>query len=129
LRLLLDTNVLVRHLTGSPPDQARRATAMLGARRFWLVDLVVAELVYVLGAVYGAPREEVAALLRTVIAQPTISVTDPETLLRAIDLFASGRLDFVEAYLVATAEAAGIEAIASFDQALDRVETVTRIEP
>jgi predicted nucleic acid-binding protein len=40
----VDTNVLVRHVTGDPPDRARRATAYLaGADRLFLVDLVVAE--------------------------------------------------------------------------------------
>jgi hypothetical protein len=37
------------------------------------------------------------------------------------------RLDFAEAYLVASAEATGVAA--SFDRAIDRVETITRQEP
>jgi len=42
---VLDTNVLVRHLTADPPDQAARATAFLaGADELLLSDIVVAEL-------------------------------------------------------------------------------------
>ena len=31
MRAFLDTNILVRHLTGDPPTQAKRATAFLGS--------------------------------------------------------------------------------------------------
>lgn len=42
--MLLDTNVVVRHLTGQPPDQARRATRFLReAEELDLRDLIVAE--------------------------------------------------------------------------------------
>ena len=45
----LDTNVLVRHLTGDPPDLAQRATEFLAEAEELLVpDLIVAEVVYVL---------------------------------------------------------------------------------
>ena len=39
------------------------------------------------------------------------------------------RLDFAAAYLVAFAETTGINAIVSFDRAIDRVRTVTRRAP
>jgi predicted nucleic acid-binding protein len=45
----LDTNVLIRHLTGDPPEMARRATAQLASGEpLLLADLVLAECVYVL---------------------------------------------------------------------------------
>jgi len=39
------------------------------------------------------------------------------------------RIDFAEAYLVASAESTGVNRIASFDQSIDRVHTVERVEP
>ena len=46
---LVDSNVLVRHLTGEPPEMASRATAFLDREQeLPLADLVVAETVYVL---------------------------------------------------------------------------------
>ena len=57
----VDTNVLVRHLTGDPPEMAGRATAYLRAEaELLLTDLVVAETVYVLESFYEAPRTAVA---------------------------------------------------------------------
>jgi len=39
------------------------------------------------------------------------------------------RLDFADAYVVASAERTGVEEVASFDRTIDRVGTVRRVEP
>jgi predicted nucleic acid-binding protein len=130
LSAFLDTNVLIRHLTGDPPTQARRATAFLErAEELLMPDLIVTEVVYVLESFYEVERERVAELVRAIIAFPAIVVVDAPLLLRALEVYELNRLDFAEAYLVASAEASGVEAIASFDRAVDRVGTVRRIEP
>ncbi len=84
---LIDTNVLVRHLTGDPPEMAVRATAYLRtARELLLTDLVVAETVYVLESFYQAPRGQVAEAMRSLIAFDSIVCVDPALLLRAIEV-------------------------------------------
>lgn len=126
----LDTNVLIRHLTGDPPRIAARATAFLAAAdNLLLPDLIVAEVVYVLESFYEVPPGEVARLVRSVITYPPIRCMDQPLLLRALEIYETDRVDFAEAYLVASAEASGVASIASFDRAIDRMTTVTRIEP
>lgn len=126
----IDTNVLVRHLTDDPPEQARRASSFLArAEELLLTDLVAAEVVYVLESFYEVEREGVAELLRAILAFRSIVVLDPSLLLRALEIYEVDRLDFADAYLVANAEASGVEAVASFDRAMDRVASVRRIEP
>ncbi len=127
---LLDTNVLVRHLTGDPPDQAARAGRYLAESKAMLLpDLIVAELVYVLESVYEAPRAQVARAVRSILAFEEIHAVDEALLLRAVEVYEFDRLDFAEAYLIATAERTDVRAIASFDRSIDRVSTVRRIEP
>lgn len=126
----VDTNILVRHLTGDPPDLAERATAFLArADELLLPDLIVAEMVYVLESFYEVPADEVGRLVRSVIAFDSIRTLDPALLLRSLEIHVAHRIDFAEAYLVASAESAGVGDIASFDRSIDRVPTVTRIEP
>lgn len=126
----LDTNVLIRYLTGDPPEQARRAATFLArADELLLPDLVVAEVVYVLESFYDVERVRVAELVRSVIAFRAIIVVDVALLLRALEIYEVNRIDFAEAYLVASAEASGVGAIASFDRSIDKVATVQRIEP
>ena len=92
-------------------------------------DLIVAEVVYVLESFYEVPRSRVAELVRAVIAFPAIGVADESLLLRALEVYEVHRLDFADAYLVAQAEAAGVDAVVSFDKAIERVTTVRRVEP
>lgn len=126
----VDTNILVRHLTGDPPAQARRATRYLeAATELLLPDLIAAEVVYVLESYYDVPRDQVAETLRAILAFPAIRVVDADLLRRAIEVYEVHRLDFADAYLVASAERTGVGVIASFDRAIDRVETVRRDEP
>lgn len=126
----LDTNVLIRHLTGDPPRHSRRATAFLErADELLVADLIVAEVVYVLESFYEVKRQRVAELVRAIIGFPAIVVVDEPLLLRALEVYEVERIDFAEAYLIASAEASGVETIASFDRSIDRVTTVRRIEP
>ena len=92
-------------------------------------DLIVAEVVYVLESFYEVERQRVAELVRAVIGFPAIVVVDEPLLLRALEVYEVDRLDFAEAYLVASAEASGVETIASFDRTIDRLATVQRLEP
>jgi predicted nucleic acid-binding protein len=126
----LDTNVLVRHVTGDPAELAERATRFLAtAGDLLLPDLILAEVAYVLESFYETPRSQVAEILRSVLAFPAIEVVDAELLHRAVEVYDVDRLDFADAYLVASAERTGVAAIVSFDRSIDRVGTVERIEP
>jgi predicted nucleic acid-binding protein len=130
MRALLDSNVVLRHLTGAPREQARRATAFLAsAHELILTDVVMAEIVYVLESFYRRPRAEIAETAASLLALPSIETADPMVLLRALELYGSLRRDFGEMYLAATAERLGLEHVVSFDRDLDAVPSVTRFEP
>lgn len=126
----VDTNVLIRHLTGDPAHLAARATAFLATDvELLLTDLVVAETAYVLESFYETPRPQVATALRSLVTFDRMLCVDAPLLLRAIEVYEIHRLDFAEAYLVACAETSGVGTVASFDGSIDRVTTVERIEP
>lgn len=128
--MFIDTNILVRHLTGDPADLAARSTKFLETERnLLLTDLVVAETLYVLESFYEAPRVQIAEAIRSLIAFDSIVTVDPALLLRAIEVYEIDRLDFAEAYLLACAESADVGRVASFDRAIDRVTSVERVEP
>lgn len=81
----VDTNILVRHLTGDLPEMARRATAYLNAGiELLLTDLVVAETVYVLESFYEVPRRQVAETARSLLSFESIVCVDVALLRRVI---------------------------------------------
>jgi predicted nucleic-acid-binding protein len=126
----IDTNIIVRHLTGDPADTATRATAYLAAEtELFLADLIFAETIYVLESFYKTPRDQIATAMRSLLALRSVVAVDPAVLLRSLEVYEIDRIDFAEAYLVASAESSGVNRIASFDRSIDRVGTIERIEP
>lgn len=126
----VDTNVLVRHLTGDPPAMAAQATGYLSsASELLLTDLVVAETIYVLESFYKAPCEQIAQAMRSLLAFGSILTVDSALLLRAIEVYEIDRLDFAESYLVASAETTGVNQVVSFDRSIDRIKTTKRVDP
>jgi predicted nucleic-acid-binding protein len=126
----IDTNVLIRHLTGDPPAQARKATAALrDAEQLLVTDVVFAECVFVLESFYEAPRAQVATTMRALLAMPTVRVAEQPVLLRSLELYEQDRLHFAEAQLVAVAEASGIGRVLSFAKGLKRATSIEWWEP
>ena len=126
----VDTNIIVRYLTGDPPEQAERATRYLEqADELILPDLIFAEVVYVLESYYQVARVEAAPMLRSLLEFRAVRVADSRLLQRAVDVYEAHRMAFADAYLIASAESTGVGVVASFDRDIDRVTTVTREEP
>ena len=126
----VDTNILVRHLVGDPPKMAARATAFLHRESELLVaDLIVAETIYVLESFFEIARPEISEAMRALIVMESASVVDAPLLLRALEIYEYDRLDFAEAYLVASAESTGVMRLASFDRSIDRIQSIKRVEP
>lgn len=109
--------------------RSEHPAAHAAATELLLTDLITAETIYVLESFYETPRAQIAEAMRSLLAFDTIVYVDLALLLRAIEVYEVDRIDFAEAYLVACAESTDVSTIASFDRSLDRVTTVTRLEP
>ena len=132
-RLLLDTNVIVRFLTGdhrahSPRSRSLFARAAAGDVTLVVTDLALAETVWVLQSFYKLDRGAIAAALKDLIESTGIEVENKAVLLSALRNFAQTDVNFVDAYHATIAAAESI-AIASFDRDFDQFVDVTRVEP
>lgn len=132
--VLLDTNILIRHFTGDPPDQAKRATARIreaGPNDLFLLDVHVAECVLVLEGPYRQSKAEIAEVLGSMLGVAAIRFEHEAVIRRSLDLYTAG-LDFADAYLVAAGEEGGVDQVLSFDRFDAELKTntkVRRIEP
>ena len=126
---LLDTNIIIWHLTGEPTHQATAATATLATTDELIVtEVTLAECAHVLRAVYRTPDTVIAAVLRSLIAQPNITVEHPERATTTLELLETSGLGYADANLAATALTMGV-AVCSFDRGLDRITGLQRNEP
>lgn len=132
-QLLLDTNVLVRFLTGQPPamaSKARRlfASAAEGTHSLHLFPLIVAETVYTLESYYKMDRRDVSEIMSRLVSSGGIHCHERERVLDALKRHHDHNIAFADAYLAAAGCELGI-AVASFDREFDRFNDVTRFEP
>ena len=130
MRLLLDTNVIVRFLTGDHPTHSPRsrklfARAAAGDVTLVVTDLALAETAWVLQSFYSLDRNAITAALKDLIDSAGIEVENKATLLSALRNFAQTDVNFVDAYHAAVAAGESI-AIASFDRDFDQFAGVKR---
>lgn len=120
---LIDTNVLVRYLTGDNLAQMREVDKVFreakeGLRLLILRPLVVAETCYILESNYKKTRVDVCEAFNKILTQKWLIVYEREELLFTISGYLKG-VHFVDAYLTACAGMSGV-GIFTFDKKLQR---------
>ncbi len=132
----LDTNVILRYILQDHPDFSPRTNGLFDdvlAGRIQLVtsEAVITEVVHVLAsaALYGLPRVDIRSHLQGLLALPSLRVAERTSVLRALDVYATVNIDFVDALTVAHMEREAIVTVVSFDRDFDKVESVRRREP
>jgi len=113
--LAVDTNVLVRFLTGDDPRQAARALALFRAEQVWVAKTVLLETEWVLRSLYGFGGDRTAVALQGLVGLDNVRVEDAQAVQRALIWSAAG-LDFADALHLASVDQA--EAFVTFDGSL-----------
>ena len=117
---LLDTSMLVRYLTGDPPDLAEVSAQVIdGDRTLLVTDVVIVETAYVLQSVYQVPRTAVVDSLIALLRKANLNTfrLEKDLVLRALMLCRpSGRVSFADALLWAAARSQPGTAVYSLDQ-------------
>ena len=129
--LLLDTNVLVRLLTGDLLAQRLAAVKLIEAERdaCLLYPATLSEVVYVVrGSAYRWGPSEIVEGLRALLLPP-VTIIDRAVVVRAVDLFERHHRDWDDCLLAAYALDVSDGRIASFDRGLDRIPGVQRLTP
>ena len=86
----VDTNVVVRLLTGDEPKQAAAARALFAAGPIWIAKTVLLETGWVLRSLYGFEEGAVRAALTKLLGLKNVHVEDESSLAAALALTASG---------------------------------------
>lgn len=132
-RYHVDSNILLRFLTGEPPAMFAAASTLIGrAERgevtLELSPLVLAETAFTLESFYKLPRREVARTLLLFINRSGMDLAERQLLRDALDRVQNTGIHLVDAYLVAAATESKLP-VASFDHDFDKFPTIQRYEP
>lgn len=111
----VDTNVIVRFLTGDDPAQTERARRLIEQGEIFVSTSVLLESEWVLRSGYGFATERLVQALRDFAGLPGVTLEDPQLAARALDWAEQG-LDFADALHLCGAQ--GCTAFMTFDRKL-----------
>jgi predicted nucleic acid-binding protein len=111
--LAIDTNVVVRYLTGDHAKQSPRARALVNDNDVYLSTTVMLETEWVLRSVYDYSAAQVCKALRAFAGLPRVSLENPALAAFALDHAERG-MDFADALHLGSASEC--EAMLTFDR-------------
>lgn len=120
--LAIDTNLIVRYLTGDHPEQSVAARALIDQKPVFVATTVLLETEWVLRSVYGFSNEACAQALTGFAGLANVTLEDPSRAAKALAWTSAG-LDFADALHLSAA--AHCEAFVTFDQRLIKAAATT----
>jgi predicted nucleic-acid-binding protein len=114
----VDTNLLVRLLVRDDPKQVKAAEAFI-APGAWISQLVLAEALWVLDAVFERKPAQIAAAVSLLIEHESLVVQDADCVEAALALFRKrSALGFSDCLILEIARKAGHLPLGTFDRTI-----------
>ncbi len=77
--------------------------------------MVIAEIVWVLESYYSFSKSEIKEVIETILETKNLKVANHSRVKDAVDLYSSGKMDFIDAYNIAYIKAKDFKKVATFD--------------
>jgi predicted nucleic-acid-binding protein len=119
----VDTNVVIRLLTGDDAGQTRAAERFV-ERGAWLSTVVLAETVWVLAAVYDRDPPQIAAAVQMLLEQDRLVLEHADAVAAALEQFEAKprKVSFTDCLIVELAKKAGHVPLGTFDRDLGKLD-------
>ena len=101
--IAVDTNILVRFLTGDDKHQFKKALALFKSYDVFIPDTVILESEWVLRYAYRFPPNAICRAFTNLFGLPNVHVTNPTLIAQAIQWHEQG-LDFADALHLALSQ-------------------------
>ncbi|MCO5226503.1 MAG: PIN domain-containing protein [Thermomicrobiales bacterium] len=132
---MLDTNILIYHLTSndpnhSPASQSLMLRVRIGEEHVYCPSTAILEATYILNRQMGYTRRQITPALGDVLMLENVHCECKIALLKGLVFWEQqSPLDFADCYHLALAKELGMMQVYSFDKKMDRYPGVERIEP
>ena len=118
--IFVDTNVFLRFFVKDVESLYEKARALFekaeaGKIKLETSELVIAEIVWVLESFYSFSRKEITDVLITLLSSRNLKIANSARISDAAQLYASGDMDFIDAYNIAYMKSKGFTKVATFD--------------
>jgi len=118
--IFVDTNVFLRFFVRDVEPFYQKAMELFekaerGEARIETSDLVIAEIVWVLESFYAFSKDEIRDVIEVILETKNIKVANNERVKQAVNLYSSGKMDFIDAYNISYVKAKGHKKVATFD--------------
>jgi len=123
----VDTNVLVRLVSGDDPVQVAAAEEYVAAGA-WVSHVVLVECVWVLKAVYSVPNPQLVAAIEALLDHEVLVLQEPDVVAAALAIFREHpKLGFSDCLVLEIARKAGHIPLGTFDRTLAKQSGAERI--
>jgi predicted nucleic acid-binding protein len=113
--LAIDTNLIVRYLTGDHPQQSRKAKSLIDSESVFVSKTVLLETEWVPRGVFKFTPGVIVQALTDFAGLPSVTLEDAATIAKALNWMAGG-MDFADALHLASAQES--DAFVTFDRDL-----------
>jgi predicted nucleic-acid-binding protein len=119
----LDTNILVRYLTQDDPNQSRKAVdeiekGLAKGQTFFIADIVLCELVWVLETAYGFDRREIVPVLENILRTKQFQFANKDLLWKSLADYRTKKGDFADHLIGNAGHKVGCRETLTFDAGL-----------
>lgn len=123
----IDTNVLVRLVTGDEPDQVALAEEFIAGA--WVSHLVLAETVWVLDTVYERTSAQILPSIQMLLDHKDLSLQDPDVVMAALEHYRKRpSLGFSDCLVLEIARKIGHIPLGTFDRKLGKLDGAQCLE-
>lgn len=117
--LIVDANIVIRYLLLDNVELAEKASEIIENNNIFLPFEVVAEVVYVLEKVYQIERAEICRSIKELLEDDNIHTYDSDILNKALEIFSSKKIDFVDTLLCGYSLVRG-DQVKTFDNKINK---------
>lgn len=118
--VFVDTNVFLRFFVRDVESFYQKAKELFekaekGVVKLETSDMVIAEIVWVLESYYDFTKAETKEVIDTILETKNIKVANHSRVKEAVNMYASGKMDFIDACNIAYIKEKGYRKVATFD--------------
>jgi len=127
----IDSNLIIRFFAADDIKKANSVERLLKKAKkdeLELPDVIVAEIVWVLVSFYKLEEDEILEKLEGLLSLEKVKMNRP-LLKCAIEIYRNYNVSYTDAYLIAYTLGKGSGSFYSYDQDLDKVKEIKRLEP